>query len=113
VDARQWRYTQPSQCDRHLWSQYVATTEDDSAAERTTEPVQKHLNAVAREKLRRHPPSDGPFSLFVLSLGGVMETDARDALKVGKSIMTGGVYSLLVRRLSLGLMRARARCFNP
>jgi hypothetical protein len=42
-----------------------------------------------------------------------METDARDALKLWKSIMTGGVYSLLVRRLSLGLLRARARCFEP
>jgi hypothetical protein len=37
-----------------------------------------------------------------------METDAWDALKLWKSIMTGGVYSLLVRRLSLGLLRAAA-----
>ena len=91
----------------------LATTEDDSPAERTTKLVQKHLNAVAREKRRRHPPSDRPFRPFVLSLGGVMETDARDALKLWKSIMTGGVYSLLVRRLSLGLLRARAGCFEP
>jgi hypothetical protein len=42
-----------------------------------------------------------------------METDARDALKLRKSITTGGVYSLLVRWLSLGLLRARARCFEP
>jgi hypothetical protein len=35
-----------------------------------------------------------------------METDARNALKLWKSIMTGGVYSLLVRQLSLGLLRA-------
>jgi hypothetical protein len=91
----------------------LATTEDDSATERTTKLVQKHLNAVAREKRRRHPPSDRPFRPFVLSLGGVMETDTRDALKLWKSIMTGGVYSLLVRRLSLGLLRARARCFEP
>jgi hypothetical protein len=66
---------------------------------------------VAREKRRRHPPSDRPFRLFVLSLGGMMETEAKNALKVWKSIMTGGV--LLVRRLSLGLVRARARCFEP
>jgi hypothetical protein len=91
----------------------IATTEDDSANERTTKLVQKHLNAVAREKRRRHPPSDRPFRPFVLSLGGAMETDARDALKVWKSIMMGGVYSLLVRRFSLGLLRARVRCFEP
>jgi hypothetical protein len=82
-------------------------------AERASKLVEKHLNSVAREKRRLYPPSDRPFRPFVLSLGGMMETDARDALKLWKSIMTGGVYSLLVRRLSLGLLRARARCFEP
>ncbi|RSH89951.1 hypothetical protein EHS25_001937 [Saitozyma podzolica] len=75
----------------------LAPTEDDSAADRTTKLVQKHLNAVP----------------IVLSPGGIMETDARDALKLWKSIMTRGVYSRLVRRLSHGLERARARCFDP
>jgi hypothetical protein len=91
----------------------LVTAEDDSATERTAKLVEKHLNAVAREKRRRHPPSDRPFRPFVLSLGGMVETDARDALKLWKSIMRGWVYFLLVRRLSLGLLRARARCFEP
>jgi hypothetical protein len=56
---------------------------------------------------------DRPVRPLVLSLGGTMETDARDALKLWKSIMTGGVYSLLVRRLYLGLLRARECCFEP
>jgi hypothetical protein len=42
-----------------------------------------------------------------------MEREARDALKVWKTVLAGGVYSLLVRRLSLGLLRARARCSEP
>ncbi|RSH89946.1 hypothetical protein EHS25_001932 [Saitozyma podzolica] len=91
----------------------LATNEDDSPTKRTTKLVHQHFNAVAREKRRRHLPSDRPFRPFVLSFGVTMETDARDALKLWKSIMTGGVYSLLVRRLSLGLLRARARCFEP
>ncbi|GFZ44382.1 hypothetical protein JCM24511_02104 [Saitozyma sp. JCM 24511] len=66
----------------------LATTEDHSAAERTTKLVEKH-NAVGREKRRLHPPTDQSFRPFVLSLGGMMETDARDALKLWKSIMTG------------------------
>jgi hypothetical protein len=33
----------------------------------------------------------------------MMETEARDALKLWKTVMTGGVYSLHVRKLSLGL----------
>jgi hypothetical protein len=52
--------------------------------ERTTKLVAKHLNAVAMEKWRRHPPSDGPLRPFVLSIGGLIETDARDALKQWK-----------------------------
>ncbi|GFZ51762.1 hypothetical protein JCM24511_09530 [Saitozyma sp. JCM 24511] len=91
----------------------LAATESDSAAERTSNVVQKHLNAMAREKRRRHPLSDRLFRPFVLSLGGTIETKARDALKLWKSIMTRGVYSLLVRRFSLGLLRGRARCFEP
>jgi hypothetical protein len=82
----------------------LVATEDDSIAERTAKLVEKHLNAVAGEKRGRHPPSDRPFRPFFLSLGGMMEKDAKDALKLWKSIMTGGVYSLLV---------ARARCFEP
>jgi hypothetical protein len=88
------------------------TTEDDAAAQRAAKLVEKHLNAVAREKRRRNPPLDRPFRPFVLSLGGMMETEARDALKLWKSIMTVGVYSLLIRRLSLGFLRAGARCFE-
>jgi hypothetical protein len=37
---------------------------------------------VAREKRRRHPPSDRPLMPFVLLLGGMMETDAKDTLKL-------------------------------
>lgn len=42
-----------------------------------------------------------------------METEARDALQLWKSILTEGAYSVLVRKLSLGSQRARARCFEP
>jgi hypothetical protein len=109
VGALAWRYDGNERCNPLT----LVSTEDDSAAQRTAKLVEKHLIAVAREKRRRHPPSDRPFRPLVLSLGGMMETEARDALKLWKSIITGGVYSLLVRWLSLGLLRARARCFEP
>ncbi|RSH95865.1 hypothetical protein EHS25_000958 [Saitozyma podzolica] len=92
---------------------HLEATEDSSMVERTAKVVEKHLNAVAREKRRRHPSSDRPFRPLVLSIGGMRETEARDDLKLWKSIMTGGVHSRLVRKLSLGLLRARARCFEP
>jgi hypothetical protein len=43
----------------------------------------------------------------------MMEAGARGALKLWKSTMMGGVYSLLVRKLSLGFLRARAPCIEP
>jgi hypothetical protein len=85
----------------------LAVTKDDPMAERTSKRAEMHLDAVAREKRRRHP-SDRPFKPSVLSLGGRMEAEARDALKLWKSAMMGGVY----RKLSLGLLRARDRCFE-
>jgi hypothetical protein len=48
-----------------------------------------------------------------LSFSPSAVTEAREALKHWKSIMAGGVYSLLIRKLSLGLLRARPRCFEP
>jgi hypothetical protein len=48
----------------------------------------------------------------VLSLGGKMEREAREALKTWKTVLTGGIYSLLIRKLSLRLLRARARWFD-
>jgi hypothetical protein len=55
--------------DSHTATLPLATTEDDSPAESTAKLVEKHLNAVAREKRRWHPLSDRPFRPFVLSLG--------------------------------------------
>jgi hypothetical protein len=68
--------------------------------------------AMVREKRRRYPASDQPFRPLMLSLGCTMKTEARDDLKLWKSIMTRGVYSLPIRQLSLGFLRARARCFE-
>jgi hypothetical protein len=44
----------------------------------------------------------------MLSLGGKMEIAPRGAINLFKSIITGGVHSILVRRLSLVLLRARS-----
>jgi hypothetical protein len=91
----------------------MEATIDQSVAQRTAKLVGNSVSAVTRETRHRHPPSDVPFKPLVLSLGGVRETDARDTLKFRKSGMTGGVYSLLVRKLSLGLLGDSARCFEP
>jgi hypothetical protein len=72
--------------------------------------VEKHLGTIASEKRRRRRSSDRPFPPLVLSLGRMMEQrrqEARDAVKLWKSAMTGGVYSLPVSKLSSGLQKAR------
>jgi hypothetical protein len=85
----------------------LVITEDDSTAQGTAKLVEQGKNDADNS------PSDPSFRPFVLSLGGMMKTDARDALKPWKSLMRGGGYSLLVKRLSVGLLRARARCLEP
>jgi hypothetical protein len=102
----------PSSQDSQTAQLPLVATEDDSAVESTTKFVAKH-NGVAMENRRQYLPSDRQFRPFVLSFAGMRETEARDALKLWKSFMTGGVYSLLFRRLSVGLLRVRARCFEP
>jgi hypothetical protein len=47
---------------------------------------------------------------MVFSLDDMMEKEARVDLKSWNTVLTGGVYSLLVKRLSLGLLRARVHC---
>jgi hypothetical protein len=81
-------------------------------ADRTAKLIHKYLGSIAGERRFRHPPGDGPFRSLVLSLGGMMEREAREALKVWKSVLPGEVFSLLVRRLCLGLLRARVRCIS-
>jgi hypothetical protein len=50
---------------------------------------------------------------MVLSRGGMVEREARDALKSWETVLAGEVYSLFVKQLCLGLLRARVRCCEP
>jgi hypothetical protein len=60
----------------------ITTSGDDSVADRTAKLIHKYLGSLAEEKRCRHPIGDRPFRPLVLSLGGIMEREARDALKV-------------------------------
>jgi hypothetical protein len=46
----------------------MATSGDDSVAERTAKLIHKILGSLAGEKRRRHPPEDRPFRPLVLSI---------------------------------------------
>jgi hypothetical protein len=71
--------SQHSQPPGYLWLPLSTTL---CTAEKTAKLVEKHLNAVGREKRRLHPSSDRPFMPFVLSLSRTMESDPRDTLKL-------------------------------
>jgi len=96
-----------------------SSTEDASAFATATELVHKHLHTLAEAKLRHQPVPTAmsifshlktiPFTPLVFSLGGMMEKGTRDALEGSKPVMTGGVYSVLIRRLTLTVFRARVR----
>ena len=67
----------------------------------------RHLDNVAGDKMRRRPASTFPFR----PLGGLMQHSAVRAFSDWKAIMTGGIYSLMNKTLSLALLRARVYGF--
>jgi hypothetical protein len=68
----------------------MATCGDDSVADRTAKLIHKYLGSITGEKRGRHPPGDRPFGPMGFSLAIMMERDARDALNVWKTVLTGG-----------------------
>jgi hypothetical protein len=94
-------------------------TEDATALSTAALLANKHLDSIARAKNRFEPalsaprPSQHrPFTPLVFSVGGLMEKGTRDALKLWKSVMAGGSYSYMVRRVSLALLRARVANYD-
>ncbi|RSH85512.1 hypothetical protein EHS25_004908 [Saitozyma podzolica] len=75
--------------------------------EGTAKLMGKHVSSTAREKRNRHSPGDRPFRPMVFFLGGMMLRQLRDALK-SRKVLAGRVYSMLGRRLSLGLTEGRS-----
>jgi hypothetical protein len=88
------------------------TPEDAPAAEKASKLIHKRLSMVAARKRRDQPTSTLPFRPVIISLGGVMEKEAMDVFRTWKGVMTGGVWSFLIRRLSLCLLKARVQGFE-
>ena len=88
-----------------------ATLADLSGLPLAAALAQQHLQTVAKAKVRSQPPGLS-FCPLALSLGGLMEKQAAGVFKKWKGVLSGGAYSLLIRRLSLCLVRARARNFE-
>jgi hypothetical protein len=74
--------------------------------------VNKYLDSVADHKVRHRPTSNLPFHPIVLSLGGMMNGSTTKVFASWKRVMTRGTYNLMLKRLSLCLLQARARSFE-
>jgi hypothetical protein len=85
---------------------------DASAAKVSSLLIHRHLDSVAHRKGSHRPDSMIPFCPLVFSSGGMMEKGTAEALKRWKELMNEGVYSFLVRRLSVCLLRGRVRSFE-
>ena len=73
---------------------------------------QKYLTSVARKADVRRPWAAGDFKPLVFSLGGLMETVTAEELANWKKEMTEFVYEAMIRRVSLLLLRARAKVYE-
>jgi hypothetical protein len=67
--------------------------------------VKKCLDSVANHKIRYTPSRNLPFHHLVISLGGMKNGSTT-------KVMTRGTYNLMLKRLSLCLLQARARSFE-
>ncbi len=86
--------------------------EDVSAHSQTSGIAHKYLDSVARAKIASQPPGL-PFRPLALSLGGLMEQGTSKVFQnEWKAAMTPGIFSKLLQRLSLCLVKARARNFE-
>jgi hypothetical protein len=72
----------------------------------------KYLDSVPDHKVRHRPTSNLPFHLIVLLLGGIMNGGRTKVFASWKRVMTRGIYNLMLKRLSLCLLQARARSFE-
>lgn len=86
--------------------------DEDEPTKRVSRAVFRHLDNVAEAKIKKRPTSTFPFRPLAFTLGGLMQHSAVRAFSDWKSIMTGGVYSFMVKMLSLALLRARVYSFE-
>ncbi len=72
----------------------------------------KFLSGVAKSAETRRPWAIGDFRPLVFSLGGLMEKKTGTELLKWKTEMTDIVHEAMVRRVSLVLLRARAKVYE-
>lgn len=80
-------------------------------AERGHALITKFLKMKADDKRRRLPATTTAFSPLVLTVGGMIDDATAKCLKTWQLCLSPWAFSNLCQRLSLVLLRARAKCF--
>lgn len=86
--------------------------EDASPWDKTLVQLQRYLNSVHRETVRAQPGGLGRFSPLVFSADGLIETETVKRMEEWKKAVSSGTWEYMMRRMSLGLVRARAKTWE-
>jgi hypothetical protein len=62
--------------------------------------------------LMRQPGAVGTFSALVFSSGGLVEKETANVLDGWRLVVSGVAWEWMVRRISIGLVRSRARTWE-
>jgi hypothetical protein len=73
--------------------------------------IRKFLSSKAKDKRKRLPASNIPFTPLVFTVGGMMDDDTAKCFKAWQQSVTPWAFSNLCQQLSLILLRAKAKSF--
>ena len=80
--------------------------------DRTLAAANRYLTSIAAEARRKAPTSVGKFTGLVFSLGGIVEVETGRQLQAWKEVVGEAVWSWTMRRVAVGLVKARARTWS-
>lgn len=72
----------------------------------------RYMEDVSRETRRKMPGCVGEFSPLVFTSGGLVEGETEKRLEGWKVALSGVAWEMMVRRMSLSLLRSRARTWE-
>jgi hypothetical protein len=89
-----------------------APAEDATPWDKTLVQLQRYLNSVHRETVRNVAGGMGQFSPLVFSAGGLVEKETGKRMAEWQAKVSEVAWEWMLRRMSLGLVRARARTWE-
>lgn len=90
----------------------AAPKADAGPWEKTSVQLGRYLEEVSRETVRNQPGCVGEFSPLVLSSGGLVEKGTAKRLEEWKEAVSGIAWEGMLRRMSMSLLRSRARSWE-